>query len=90
MDILNIEFIWKICIWIVFFIVFWYIIIRLAQKRMQKKYWLNNFSVWVYVNLIDYYKDIWYPYPEDRALIEIKEIERRKNEECNKDLFDNV
>lgn len=54
----------------------YYFILRYNQKKIQKKYDLDNFEIWVYTNLIDYYKSKGFPFPRDRAMQEILRIRK--------------
>lgn len=64
------------------FLIFWYIIRRLMQKRFQKKVWLNNFEFYVYREFVDYFKFNGYPYPEKRAFEEINIFKNKIKKEC--------
>lgn len=55
-------------------IVWRYFFTRFNHKKIQKKYWLDNFEIWIFQNLIDYYKSKWFPYPKERAMEEILKI----------------
>jgi len=66
--------------YILFFMLIAYLYIRYKQKHIQKKYNFNNFEIWVFTHLIDYYKNRWY---EERESVEysIKTIKLLKTDD---------
>jgi len=69
------------------FVVFAWFFMRLFQRRTQKKLWYTNMEFWVYYNLIDVFKDLWYPYAELRASEEIKNIKKNIKYDIKRDYY---
>ena len=78
-DIINNSLYWEI---ILALILFYYIALRIAQRKQQKREGWNNFEFWIYFNLVDYYKFNWYPYPEINAKNTLRIVINMKDEEC--------
>lgn len=64
------------------FVLFYWLVLRIMQRKVQKREKWNNMEFWVYYNLIDFYKFNGYPYPEMKAKEELNYIIIKKNEEC--------
>ena len=73
-EILQVNNIWE---YILIILISYYIILRLIQRKLQKRLKLNNFEFWVFYHLKDLYKFNWYPFEEEEALKSILIIKRR-------------
>jgi len=60
-----------------------YIFMRIIQRKHQKQKWRNNFEFWLVYNLHDYFKNLWYPNPWERAERELQQIKENVKQECN-------
>lgn len=70
-DIMQPSNFWEI---ILTFLIISYIALRIKQRFLQKRLWLNNFEFWVFYNLWDLYKYNWYFDPTQEALDTINSI----------------
>lgn len=78
-NLLNNNLYWE---YLVIILMIWYFTYKLLLRRIQKKYWYDNFEIWIFTALNDHYKNLGYPNSEKKAHEELNLIISRQKKEC--------